>query len=296
MLSISRRILRYICVLTGKAMSHYILIAQSGSSMVMLSHANIYLRYLSSSLDTSNRYSNVISMFYRYLAGVDKFQSVPLGSYLSLVDNQDIKNWQISRQTIRVANQSAKPSTETIIEDGKLIYGFLQWLDSQGYESCVKFEYKTWMPNFKDESLLAHIKKQALQILDGKGVQVLDRELRQNKSYSLPTDYELQSLIASYHDPVYAAMFKLSLGTAMRPIDLCRFPYLGNGANSHLMPCENMEFKGETTSYFIFTSKGNKSRTVKVHRLDLKALYDHYIKDHYARRADLYAKLSLIHI
>lgn len=291
MITITRRVLTYICALTpGQIFTHYIIIAHVKKTMVMLSHVNLYLKELSASLDTSNRYSNVLSKFYRYLSTLEKYQDVSVTSYHALVDNQDLKNWQIQRAIDRVAAQSTRPSTETIIQDGMLVYGFFEWLKKVGYTSCVSFRYKTWQPNFKDEALLAHIKTRARLVLDGKGIRALDREILQDQSYTLPTNYEMSCLILGYSDPVYAAIFKLSLGTAMRPVDLCRFPYAGAGRNQHIMPYENMTFVDETVDYHITNSKGKRSRTIKIHRLDLKALDDHYIKTLYPERAALYAK------
>jgi integrase len=242
------------------------------------------------SIDTSNRYSSIISIFYRYLSTLEKYASVPVASYHSIVDNHDLKEWQIQREIDRVTTQSARPSTETIIEDGKRIYSFFEWLQKKAYPSCVSFQYKTWQPNFKDEELLSHIKRKALTVLDGRGVKALDREVYQSRSYTLPTNHEMKSLISSYEDPVYAAMFKLSLGTAMRPMDLCKFPYLGNGRNTHIMPYESMSMDGTTVEYHLSRSKGDKSRTIAIHKLDLKALDDHYIQKCYAPRAELYEK------
>lgn len=291
MISIERRILTYPSVFNSRSIrSHYILIAVTQGKKTMLSHPNLYLEDVSSSLDTSNRYSNVISLFYRYLSTLEKYHNVPVASYHSLVDNQDLKEWQIQREVDRVVAQSASPSTETIVEDAKRVYGFFEWLRKKDYPSCVSFEYTTWQPNFRDEELLAHIKRKALTVLDGRGVRALDKEHFQSRSYTLPTNLEMKRLISSYEDPVYAAMFKFSLGTAMRPMDLCKFPYLGNGLNCHIMPYENMSIDGTTVEYHISRSKGDKSRTIVIHKLDLKALDDHYIKQYYAPRAELYEK------
>ncbi|BCS45651.1 MULTISPECIES: site-specific integrase [Pseudomonas syringae group genomosp. 2] len=291
MITIERRVLTYPHAFNPRRLrSHYILIAVDRSKKTMLSHANLYLEDVSSSLDTSNRYSNLISKFYRYLSTLEKYKEVPVSSYHSLVDNLDLREWQIQREVDRVAAQSSSPNTETIIEDAKRVYGFFEWLKKKDYPSCVSFQYKTWQANFKDEELLAHIKRKALSVLDGRGIRALDNEFYQNRSYTLPTNSEIKGLISAYTDPVYAAMFKLSLGSAMRPMDLCKFPYLGNGKNAHIMPYENMRIDDVTVDYHISFSKGKKSRTIKIHHLDLKALDDHYIKEHYAPRAELYKK------
>lgn len=289
MVTIARRLINYECVLSGKAMRHYILIAEVGRQQIMLSHANLYLRDRSASIETTNRYSSVISMFYSYLSTLRKYSDMSVINYHTIVDNQDVKNWQIYRQLQRVTDQSQTPSTETIIEGGSVIYNFLLWLHENGYPGCMKFEFKTWQPDFKSEALLSYIQREADRVLDGRGVKALDRELRQKGTYSLPTNAELQALIQGYVDPVYAAMFKLSLGTAMRPMELCKFPYIGNGSNSHIMPFKDMEIEGETINFHV-KSKGYKSRAVAVHRKDLEALYEYYIKDHYALRAELYEK------
>lgn len=290
MISIMRRLLTYKDVFNvGKSRTHYVLIAKIKKKMTMLSHPNLYLQDIGSSIPTSNKYSNIISMFYRYLSCLDKYCDVPVSGYHSLVDNQDIKSWQIQRETDRVAKQASSPSTATILDDAKIVYKFFEWLSKKGYKSCVNFQYTTWRPNFKDEQLLAHIKTRALKTLDGRGVRALDRENNQGKSYTLPTNHEMKSLILGYHDPVYAAMFKLSLGTAMRPMELCEFPYIGSGKNSHILPFESMQKQDGAVEYHM-VGKGEKSRKIVINVLDLKALDDHYIQKCYGHRTGLYEK------
>jgi integrase len=207
-----------------------------------------------------------------------------------LVDNDDLKNWQIQRAIHRQAQQSVKPSTGTMMDDAKLIYAFFYWLDSEGYSSCVNFKLTTWQPNFKSEELLSYIKREARVALDGKGIKALDREFRQKQSYSLITYEEVKDLLSAFTDPVYMAMFNLALGTAMRPMDLCKFPYVGNGFNRHIQPYDNMSFDDATVEYRIYYSKGKKHRDIRIHRGDLKSLFDHYTNVLYPSRAALYAK------
>ncbi|MBC3492424.1 site-specific integrase [Pseudomonas taiwanensis] len=289
MIIISRRLISYECVLSRKNMHHYVLIAHVGRQQILLSHPNLFLRERSASIETTSRYSSVISMFYSYLSTLEKYSNMSIVDYHAVVDNLDVRNWQIYRQLQRVVDQSLTPSTETIIEDGKVVFNFLLWLENNGFPGCMKFEFRTWQPDFKDEQLLSYIRREAKLVLDGRGVRSLDKELRQKSTYSLPTNAELQALIKGYVDPVYAAMFKLSLGTAMRPMDLCKFPYVGNGLNANIMPWPDMDSTGETIVYHVL-SKGNKSRKVVVNCKDLEALYKYYIKDHYAPRAERYEK------
>ncbi|VVP22707.1 hypothetical protein PS870_03905 [Pseudomonas fluorescens] len=291
MLEISRKLITYACPLSGKETTHYILIADSGQKRVLLSHANLYLRAVTAqSEDTSNRYSHLIAKFYRYLSTTAKYEGVKLYQYHALVDNDDLKNWQVHRAIKRQAKQSLKPSTATIIDEGKLVYGFFYWLDSEGYSSCLNFKLKTWQPNFKNNDLLSYIKREARVALDGKGIKALDREWRQKQSYSLITNQEIRDFVGGFHDPVYVAMFMLALGTAMRPMDLCDFPYAGNGFNRHIQPHDNMTFDDETVEYRIYFSKGKKHRTIRIHQGDLKALADNYTNTLYPPRAELYAK------
>jgi len=229
-------------------------------------------------------------MFYRYLSILPKFASVELSQYHALVDNDDLKNWQIQRAVQRQAHHSLKPSTGTMIDDAKLVYIFFYWLDTQGYSSCLNFKLKTWRPNFKSDDLLNYIKRQAQVSLDAKGIKALDRESRQKKSYSLITNEEIRDFLNSFHDPVYVAMFKLALGTAMRPMDLCKFPYVGNGFNRHIEPYPNMSFDDATVEYRVFHSKGRKHRDIRIHQGDLKALFDGYTNILYPARAAIYAK------
>ncbi|MBV4516187.1 site-specific integrase [Pseudomonas kurunegalensis] len=291
MLEITRRLITYACPLTGKATSHYVLIGLSGTVRSLLSHANLYLRAATSqSEDTSNRYSNVISMFYRHLSVLDKYKGVELSQYHALVDNEDLKSWQVQRAIDRQAQQSLRPSTQTIEDDARLVYGFMYWLDCEGYSSCLNFKLKTWQPNFKNEELLSYIKRQARVALDAKSIKALDRDWRQGKSYSLITNQEISDFLGGFHDLVYVVMFRLALDTAMRPMDLCNFPYAGNGANSHIQPWENISFDESTVAYRIFWSKGRKHRDIRIHEKALKMLFDDYTNTLYPVRAELYAK------
>jgi|SRR5450830_26816 len=288
MLQISRELVSYKTI-RGKDVSHYILIADEGKKRVLISHVNLYLYDITRSSEaTSNKYSSILSVFYSYLSTLDKFKLVGVGSYHNITDNEDIKSWQEARQTARVKAQKTFPTSETIFNDAQRVLNFFSWLKYEHYETCVDVQYKTWVANFKSDHLLSHIQRKAEVAVDSKNITVLDRERRQRQSYSLITNDEIKSLIQSYPDPVYAALFKLSLGTAMRPSELCKFPYIGTGANSHIQPYENMAREGATVSYLISLSKGHKSRTIRVNMADLKALEEHYIKPHYQERARLY--------
>jgi len=292
MLAINRQVLSYTSADVGKLVTHYVLIADVGKMRVLLSHPNLFLyEQTTSSIQTSNRYSNVISKFYRFMSSQKKFENVDVTKYHVIADNRDIRRWQISRQVERVKKQSDKPKSETIFEDAKIVLQFFSWIIDSNYITSVNVKKRTWIANFKNRSLLNYVRKKAKQKIDYKNIEVLDRESRQKEKFTLITNDEIKTLIQSFDDPVYPAMFKLSLGTAMRPMDLCVFPYIGNGKNKHIMSYSEMSLAKGTVDYFISGSKGNKSRTIKVNVADLKALEEHYIRPFYQERAKKYKVL-----
>ncbi|EAQ97954.1 Site-specific recombinase XerD [Congregibacter litoralis KT71] len=290
MIEIERRFVDYESVDTGLKCSHHLLVAQSGDKNVLLSHPNLFLyENASSSKNTSNRYSNVIAMFYRFLSGEEKYRWVDVSQYHALADNNDIKRWQVARQEERLLKNQPKPSSQTIYGDAKLLLIFFEWLVAAGFVTCVNVKTKTWSPNFKREGFLNYVRKESREVIDPKNIEVLDKEWRQARLHSLITNQEIKALIVSYHDPVYPALFKFALGTAMRPMDLVRFPYIGNGPNKHILPYSDMaESESNVVDYTVEKSKGGKTREIKMNRADLRALDEHYIKPYYHERAKLY--------
>lgn len=292
MLQIERKIISYQSSDSGRDSRHHILIARERSKYVLLSHANLFIHaHALRSIETSNRYSGVIAQFYRFLSTEKKYTNVSVATYHVLTDNRDIKRWQVVRQISRVKKQKTSPSSSTIFDDAKIVLTFFDWMHEQGYPNCVNVIHKTWQANFKTNRMLNYVRNKARISIDSKNIEVLDKESRQRKRHSLITDYEIKALIESYDDPVYSTLFKLSLGTAMRPMDLCKFPYIGNGANRHIMPYSSMDHaQARTVDYLVKDSKGKKSRTIKITLKDLKMLEDDYIRPHYAHRARLYEK------
>jgi len=291
MLVINRREIEYYSHDLGMSVKHYILIAQSDNKNILLSHPNLFLySHTRSSIPTSSRYSNIISMFYRYLSTLEKFQGIHVGRYHALATNKDIRNWQVARQVEREKKQNPRPSSETIFEEAKVLLVYFRWLIASGYVTNVNVVLKTWVANFKNKRMLNYIKAKARTTIDSKNIQVLDRERRQKTQNSLITKNEIHTYLASFYDPVYAAMFKLALGTAMRPMDLCEFPYIGNGDNKHIMPFSEMNSTLPTVFYNVEHSKGNKSRTIIINTGDLRELEVGYIIPYYSERKEKYKK------
>lgn len=275
----------------GMQVSHCVLIAQQNKKQVLLSHPNLFLyKHTRSSMASSTRHATLISMFYRFLSTLPKMKNVDLGYYHALADNKDICRWQVQRQLERLERNSPKPSSETIFEDAKVLLIFFRWLNEHGYVTNVNVQTRTWRANFRSGRMLNYINRIAPSRISSANIRVLDKQSRQKQYDFLITDDEIKLLLQSYSDPVYASIFLLALGTAMRPMDLVRFPYLGNAENKHIMPYSNMTKGAVTTQYTVYNSKGGKDREITIHMDDLKALEENYIIPHYAARKQLYKK------
>jgi len=289
MLTISTKQVNYNSIETSLNVTHCILIAHQRGKNILLSHPNLFLyQKTRQSIKTSLRYASVISMFYRFLSTQKKMKGKELGVYHMLADNKDIMRWQVQRQLERVEKQSLRPSLETTFEDAKILLVYFNWLNLKGYLTNVDVQLKTWRANFRTRRMLSYIQSKSRIKIDADNIRVLEKKSRQRKSNFLITDQEIKFLLEAYSDPVYACLFNLALGTAMRPMDLVKFPYIGNGENLHILPYSEMDKKSITTKYTVYSSKGSKDRTINIHLEDLKALEDNYITPHYAKRKKLY--------
>ena len=289
MITIQSILIEYKSVDTLNDSQHFVLKAiLPGDKEILLSHPNLFLYYETNrAINTSKRYANILAQFYSYLSTDEKFRDIEISKYHVLTDNRDIRKWQIYRQIKRVQKQSNKPTSNTIFEDAKIILNYFKWLHNSGYITNVSIEHKNWIANFKNQRMLNYIQQTAKQVIDAKNIKVLDKERRQSSSKSLITNQEIKALINAYTDPAYSALFKLSLGTGMRPIELVQFPYLGNGENKHIMPYSEMD-KDNPTIGFEIIGKGKKLRTVRINIKDLKELDNTYIKPFYNERRKLY--------
>ncbi|SDB28814.1 Site-specific recombinase XerD [Pseudomonas sp. NFACC23-1] len=289
MLSISTKKISYNSIDTSSNVTHCILIAHQNGQNILLSHPNLFLyQKTRQSIKTSLRYASIISMFYRFLSTQEKMKGKELGVYHMLADNKDIVQWQVQRQTERVNKQSLGPSLETTLEDAKILMVFFNWLNMRGYLTNVNVQLRTWRANFRSRRMLNYIQARSHSVIDADNIRVLEKKSRQRQSNFLITHEEIKLLLAAYADPVYACLFNLALGTAMRPMDLVKFPYIGSGRNLHILPYSEMDKTVTTTKYTVIESKGNKDRVINIHMDELKALEDNYIIPHYANRKKRY--------
>ena len=129
MLIIKRKIISYRSADSGREVRHHVLIACIGEKNILLSHSNLFIyEHALSSIETSSRYSNVISMFYRFLSTEKRFADVDVADYHVLANNTYIKRWQVARQVTRVKSQKDSPSSATIFEDAKILLVFFKWV------------------------------------------------------------------------------------------------------------------------------------------------------------------------
>lgn len=291
MIKITKKYVRYTPSETNRSVAHFILIFEDKKQSVLLSHVNLFLYTKTrASKKTSSRFASVISMFYRYLSTTDDFREIHPSQYHLFARNKHVKRWQSSRETERVANDSASPTTETIFGEAKLLMNYFRWLGDAGFNPGIEVKLKTWIPPYKNSRYQAYISLKAKNVIDTTSIDVLDKESRQSTIRALITPQEINQLATSYSDPVYAAMLLFAVATAMRPMDLCRFPYYGNHENAHIGPFSSMQFNEPNVNYTIYNSKGKKTRTILVHRDALRDVEEMYIKPLYAARAKKYEK------
>jgi integrase len=227
-------------------------------------------------------------MFYRYLSSLEDFRNIAPGSYHLYARNKNVMRWQSHREINRAKGADARPTSETIFEDAKMLMNYFRWLGDVNVSTGVKVKLKTWIPPFKNARYQEYISLRARNVIDSSIISVLDKISRQKNIRTLITLKEIQKLAENYVDPVYAALLIFAIGTAMRPMDLCRFPYYGNGLNKHIMPYSSMQFNEPTVNYVITNSKSHRTRTIIIHRDALKALEETYINPFYAERAKKY--------
>lgn len=296
-MEIQRTELQYISERIGLRVHHCILTLKVAEKRTLLSLPNLFLYETTrQSINTSKRYASILKMFYEYLLNDDYFKSKNLHDIQSFVTDETIQKWQVHRQAERLRKKSRSPSSETIFIDAAMLLSYFAWMKNKMHIPInVSIQHKVWAANFKDNRMLNYLAKSEKYTIDTSKIKVLDQERHQRRNAGLITQDEIELLINSYDDCVYVAMFSLAIGTAMRPSELCNFPYIGNGDNSHILPYSSMKLgperiDSETIEYKIVGAKGNKTRTIRVHVKDLKAVEEIYTSSCYNARKRLYEK------
>lgn len=268
--------------------THHIIMADYQKKHRLLSIPNLYLyEKTRSSSQTSKRYATLIAKFYKYLSKRTEFKSINPGDYHIHVTNTNLRQWQVYRQTLRVAKNSIHPSSETIFNDACVVLYFFKWLHLNNIPTGVKIYLRTWVANFRDQRLLSYIQKKAKIIAETSSIRVLDKQKRQKRARQLISNRDIQTLLSSYPDKVYKTLFLFALATAMRPMELVQFPYIGKGKNKHILPYSEMNEETKTFKYEVL-GKGNKLRDIVIPSYALNMINDDYTKTEYPIRAKLY--------
>lgn len=278
----------YRTVECDKPVEHYVMMVNRKKKNYLLSIPNLYLyEKTRSSIQTSKRYATLLTKFYKFISTLPRFTDINPGDYHAHITNKEVRHWQIYRQTQRVIKKRIRPSSETIFNDACVVSYFFKWLHERNVANQFKIHLKTWIANFKDHRLLSYIEKKARLAMDTSSIRVLDRESTQRKPKSLISAQDVRTLLGSYPDPVYRCLFKLALATAMRPMELVKFPYMGIGKNRHILPYSEME---KTSSIFTYelVGKRNKHREIIIPGYALEMLDTEYIQTEYPKRAALY--------
>ena len=270
---------------------HYVIMAEYGSKHLLLSMPNLYLyEKTRSSTQTSKRYATLITKFYKFVSTLARFKGISPGDYHSHITNNELRHWQIQRQEQRVIQNRLRPSSATIYNDACVVLYFFEWLHDRKIATGVNIYKKTWVANFKNRRLLSYIEKRARSVLDKNSIKALDRQARQKKPKALISKQDIHNLIESYPDSAYKCLFKFALATAMRPMELVKFPYMGNGKNRHILPYSEMDQSVKTFTYEVL-GKGSKYRDIIIPAYALNMLNSEYIETEYRSRAKLYEKV-----
>lgn len=287
-MNIQKKLITYTSAQHSLPVKHYVLIHKHGQKMTLLSHPNLYLyAETRQSKNTSARYATILAGFYKFLSTLPSFKQIPPSQYHLNSTNEKIVLWQAERLISRINSGKNKPTVETIVEEAGLLLQFFHWLHQAGYPTSVDITLKTSKANFHSSRLLSYISKRTKSNVDRSMIRALNKEPEQRRHAGLITLPEIKTLLNQYNDIVYVALFSLAIGTGMRLIDICNFPYLGNGKNSHIMPASMMDTSEEVID-FVVQSKGRKTRTVKIHLKDLAAIEEIYTNNHYQARAKRY--------
>lgn len=288
MLNIELKSISYVSTALEVKVEHYSLIANYKQKHVLLSVPNLYLyERTRSSLQTSKRYATIISMFYRYIETQKQYKDVDAGDYHAVVTNEDIRKWQVSRQVARVKSNSISPTSETIFRDAKILQMFFAWLSKSGFTTNVRIDLEDWVANFKSNTMLNYVKKAAGTRVSSDPILVLDREASQKRPHELIFNQEIKTLLSVFPDKVYSVLFLFALATAMRPMELCKFPLYGKGKNRHILNYSSMPQDQIKFTYNVF-GKGKKYRDIVIPAYALKDLEDNYISTEYPTRKKKY--------
>ena len=286
MMEICRELISYSNPVTNQPVKHHILYSK-GTKRCLLSQVNIYLHDTARhSENTSLRYSGVLSRFFRFLISENQISSDEMHDFYLQADNDSLKAWQVQQIINRNELGKSRPSEKSVYDSAVLVTDFYYWLEQNDYPSSINVHTKKWVAKFKENDLLAYIAKGSKRVKDSKQIKVFKSRTQIYKPDDLLTIEQIKTALESYSDPVYPALYKLCMGTGLRPSGAVRFPYKGFGPNSHISPWENMREEYANKAFFkYYVKEKGKARKVKINTNCFETIYIAYKPLLYKRRA-----------
>ncbi|WP_239928707.1 site-specific integrase [Photobacterium sanguinicancri] len=210
--------------------------------------------------------------------------------------------WQGFLVSQRDSSKNVKPSDDTIFNDASLVFSFYSWAKRKEFPVLINTTSVSWKYNYRENSKLRSNKN----MLSGSYPETgnIDIGKKSNRNWTkfkrsqiiIMSNDNISSLMSSYSDIVYPAMFMHALSTGLRAVGVCQTPYIGYGENNHirtypeilntLKPVGSNEIK---TFDFRVVEKGSKARIVKVNLSAWKSVCELYYP-YYAERRAKYKK------
>jgi hypothetical protein len=266
--------------------NHHVVYLQNSEKKILLSPFNIYLKnHASGSLKTSEKYAGTLVRFLNFLFERHREDEE---KFWRSVTERDLREWQHEQVKVRDEAKKKSPNDKTISQNANFIHDVYAWLKIENFPIAMHFNTKDWKFNFKDESLLRHIRSQ----ISGASTDHTSISTRKHRTqdtnkndFVVMSQHDQLQLMSAYSDPVYAVCFLLALGTGLREEGVCRMPYVGVGDNIHIRPYQEIisDIGNKKTFKYTVVEK-RKERTLDVQIDVWRAVCEIYLLLYFERR------------
>ncbi|MEZ8985685.1 hypothetical protein OAI_21455 [Vibrio cyclitrophicus FF160] len=283
---------------------HHIMFVNDNDSIILLSAINLYLKEKCfKSIHSSKRYTSIFFKFFNYIiTNINDKNLDPL--FWRRVTEEDIRMWQGSRVTQRDNSKKFKPSDDTIFNDASLIFSFYSWAKIKKFPVLINTTSINWKYNYSDNSKLRSSKNMLCGCSPETGNIDIGKRINRNwtkfkrSQVTIMRNEDIKSLMSSYNDIVYPAMFMHALSTGLRADGVCQTPYIGYGENNHirtypeiLNTIKSIDNNRVNIFNFRVIEKGSKPRIIKVNLSAWKSVCELYYP-YYAERRAKYKKIN----
>jgi len=211
----------------------------------------------SKSDDTLKKYTTNLARFLQWLDDEADNESSKGAEIWQLVD-EDVINAYISF-LIEERDEKGRPNDSSIESYIAILEYFYKWARKEKYVHYWEMDIKKVTIYIKNQSMTTRRierEKRSFKLQKGKPTQV-DRE---RDKFILRED--MQKVIASFDDVVYAFIALVFWQTGLRPKEFFQLPYMGMGLNAGLKRYGDEELEELQPILFEFESKG-KRRSIK---------------------------------